>query len=84
LRFLTKQAYSGRVRADIDHNTYKPAAWRVDDYLKLDADSDDDDITGHVLAFAGQPRDEMARNDDVDNLVVRLSASSRQDMASGR
>jgi hypothetical protein len=41
------------VRADLDHKAYLPAAWRVDDYLELEAD--DDDLTSlrqHKLEFA--------------------------------
>ena len=66
------------MRTDIDHNAYKPAAWRIDDYLTI-ADGDaDDDIRGHVLTFAKEAKrlDGMQRSDDVDDLVVRSASGS--------
>jgi peptidyl-prolyl cis-trans isomerase SDCCAG10 len=36
-------AYDGKVRKDLDHRAYMPAAWRVDDYLNQE-DKDEDDF----------------------------------------
>lgn len=36
------QLYDGKVRQDIDHRAYMPAAWRVDDYLTAEDDEEDD------------------------------------------
>ena len=33
-----ERGYAGKVREDIDHKAYLPAAWRVDDYLEGDAE----------------------------------------------
>jgi hypothetical protein len=34
-----------QVRQDIDHRSYMPAAWRVDDYLNQEEDEDDFDLS---------------------------------------
>lgn len=34
-----------QVRQDIDHRTYMPAAWRVDEYLNQEEDEDDFDLS---------------------------------------
>ncbi len=59
-----------------DADMSMPAAWRVDSYL------DDDDAAGnnfaavrsHRLQFAKEPnaKDDMARKDNLDDLMVRL------------
>jgi peptidyl-prolyl cis-trans isomerase SDCCAG10 len=33
-----------QVRQDIDHRSYMPAAWRVDEYLNDDEEEEDPDI----------------------------------------
>jgi peptidyl-prolyl cis-trans isomerase SDCCAG10 len=33
------------VRQDIDHRSYMPAAWRVDDYLKEEEDDEEWDLS---------------------------------------
>ncbi|KAL4431122.1 hypothetical protein ABPG75_006378 [Micractinium tetrahymenae] len=67
--------YSGRVREDIDHRAYMPAAWRVDDYLGGEEGEEDDDLDlsslrQHRLAFAKDNKDAMSRSDNVDDYVV--------------
>ena len=59
-----------------DADMSMPAAWRVDSYL------DDDDAAGndfaavrsHRLQFAKEPnaKDDMARKDNLDDLMVRV------------
>lgn len=67
------QAYAGKVRKDIDHNAYKPAAWRVDSYLD---ESDEEDIVGslrsHRLVFSKDAGavDAMARQEKLDDYKV--------------
>ncbi|KAL4419176.1 hypothetical protein ABPG77_004899 [Micractinium sp. CCAP 211/92] len=67
--------YSGKVREDIDHRAYMPAAWRVDDYLAGEGEDDDEDLDlsslrQHKLAFAKDKKDAMSRSDNVDDYVV--------------
>jgi len=67
--------YDGKVRTDIDHKTYLPPSWRVDDYLdRDDLDASLDDLCTHKLAFTKNTGrvDDMARNmtDNVDDYVV--------------
>ncbi|KAK2079026.1 hypothetical protein QBZ16_002716 [Prototheca wickerhamii] len=70
--------YSGRVREDLDHAAYMPAAWRVDEYLAPGGpeggeDSSDDDLASlraHKLTFAKETRDAMSRKESVDDYVV--------------
>lgn len=68
------QAYAGKVRTDIDHDAYKPAAWRVDSYL--DASDDDQDIIAslrsHKLVFSKDTarNDNMARQEKLDDYSV--------------
>lgn len=67
------QAYAGKVRTDIDHNAYKPAAWRVDSYLD---EPDEEDLVGslrsHRLVFSKDSGavDAMARNEKLDDYKV--------------
>jgi hypothetical protein len=44
------KGYAGKVRTDIDHSTYMPAAWRADDYL------DGDFQVGGESGGGGRPR----------------------------
>lgn len=37
--------YVLQVRQDIDHRTYMPAAWRVDEYLNQEEDEEDFDLS---------------------------------------
>lgn len=63
--------YDGKVRKDIDHRAYMPAAWRVDAYLE--DESDDDTLASlrqHRLAFAKEQLDAMARRESVDDYEV--------------
>lgn len=68
------QAYAGKVRTDIDHNAYKPAAWRVDSYL--DESDEEEDLVGslrsHRLVFSKDSGavDAMARQEKVDDYKV--------------
>lgn len=67
--------YSGKVREDIDHRAYMPAAWRVDDYLAGEGKEEDEDLDlsslrQHKLAFAKNKKDAMSRSDNVDDYVV--------------
>ena len=68
------QAYAGKVRTDIDHNVYKPAAWRVDSYL--DESDEEEDLVGslrsHRLVFSkdGGAVDAMARQEKLDDYKV--------------
>jgi peptidyl-prolyl cis-trans isomerase SDCCAG10 len=34
-----------QVRQDIDHRSYMPAAWRVDEYLNQEEDEEDFDLS---------------------------------------
>jgi len=68
-------AYDGRVREDIDHSSYMPAAWRVDDYLTVegdDAGGDLADLRAHKLVFSKIKTgpDEMQRSNNADDYVV--------------
>mmetsp|Transcript_6778 Transcript_6778/g.18192 ORF Transcript_6778/g.18192 Transcript_6778/m.18192 type:complete len:560 (-) Transcript_6778:204-1883(-) len=68
-----KKGYAGKVDNSIDHTTYMPAAWRVDDYLEGDLlDTSIDELGRHQLNFAKAPgrKDEMARTDDAEDYVV--------------
>ncbi|KAF8063750.1 CYP57 [Scenedesmus sp. PABB004] len=67
-----QEAYDGKVRRDIDHRTYMPAAWRADDYLAGGSDDDDDldSLRKHKLEFSRAPGDAMARRDELDDYVV--------------
>ena len=67
----TAQGYSGKIRADVDHEALKPAAWRVDSYLDGDEDVSLASLRGHRLAFRTAPKDAMARSDNVDDLMVQ-------------
>ncbi|KAL0031312.1 hypothetical protein WJX79_002596 [Trebouxia sp. C0005] len=68
-----EEAYDGKVRTDINHDAYKPAAWRVDRYLD---GSDDEDIIGslrdHKLVFSNDKgaTDAMARTEKLDDYLV--------------
>ena len=68
------QAYAGKVRTDIDHNAYKPAAWRVDSYL--DESDEEEDLVGslrsHRLVFSKDNGavDAMARQEKLDDYKV--------------
>lgn len=69
------QAYAGKVRTDIDHNAYKPAAWRVDAYL--DESDEEEDLVGslrsHRLVFSKDSGavDAMARQEKLDDYKVQ-------------
>lgn len=71
------QAYAGKVRSDIDHNAYKPAAWRVDSYL--DESDEDEDLVGslrsHRLVFSKDTGavDAMARQEKLDDYKVQAT-----------
>ena len=67
------QAYDGQVRQDLNHDLLKPAAWRIENYL----DGDDDADHGNVgtlmrggLKFVKLPKDDMTRNEQVDDYSV--------------
>lgn len=68
------QAYAGKVRTDINHDAYKPAAWRVDSYL--DESDDEEDIMAslgsHRLVFSKDKSlsDAMARTEKADDYAV--------------
>lgn len=68
-----EEGYAGKVRNDINHDAYKPAAWRVDKYLD---GSDDEDIIGslrdHKLVFSNDKgaTDAMARTEKLDDYLV--------------
>lgn len=69
--------YSGKVREDIDHKAYQPAAWRVDDYASLEQEDAGGlaELRAHKLVFGGQraggqPADAMARQENLDDYVV--------------
>lgn len=66
--------YSGKVREDIDHRAYMPAAWRVDDYLGEEGEDEDDldlaSLRQHKLAFAKDQKDAMSRSDNLDDYIV--------------
>lgn len=69
------QAYNGQVAKDVNHEALMPAAWRLDRYLDADVDDDEDismaSLRGHRLTYdKSQQRDDMARNDNVDDLKV--------------
>jgi hypothetical protein len=68
------QGYNGKVDDGIDHKTYLPAAWRVDDYLDGDDDVSMDLLGSHKLLFSKAPRvgDDMARDMDRDDLEVNI------------
>ena len=56
-----------------------PAAWRLDRYLDADVEDDEDismaSLRGHRLKYdKSLMRDDMARNDSVDDLKVRPAA----------
>lgn len=71
------QAYAGKVRTDIDHNAYKPAAWRVDSYL--DESDVEEDLVGslrsHRLVFSKDSGaiDAMARQEKLDDYKVEAT-----------
>lgn len=72
---MTMQAYDGKVRKDLDHDKLMPAAWRLEKYLDADGDGDDDlsldALRAHTLVYnMARPGDDMARTDNVDDLVV--------------
>lgn len=74
------QAYNGQVAKDIDHEALMPAAWRLDKYLDADVDADEDfsldALRGHRLKYdKSRPGDDMARNDNIDNLTVCTSTA---------
>ncbi|KAI3433422.1 hypothetical protein D9Q98_003237 [Chlorella vulgaris] len=65
--------YDGKVRKDIDHRAYMPAAWRIDDYLDGGDDDEDLDLSSlrqHKLSFAKDRKDAMSRSDNTDDYVV--------------
>ncbi|CAK0747412.1 hypothetical protein CVIRNUC_001763 [Coccomyxa viridis] len=69
------EAYSGQVAKDVDHEALMPAAWRLDRYLDADVEADEDismaSLRGHRLKYdKSLMRDDMARNDNVDDLKV--------------
>ena len=70
------QAYAGKVRTDIDHNSYKPAAWRVDSYLDASDDEQDviESLRSHKLVFSKDTarNDHMARQEKLDDYSVSL------------
>lgn len=64
-------AYAGKIRKDIDHRAYMPAAWRIDDYLAEEDEEDDvEALRNHRLTFAKGAKDDMSRRDDVNDYVV--------------
>ncbi|GIL90281.1 hypothetical protein Vretimale_16331 [Volvox reticuliferus] len=71
--------YAGKVRSDLDHRSYMPAAWRVDDYLEAAAEEDGAGGHGDSLAALRSHRfeavkdrkDAMSRDmDNLDDYVV--------------
>ena len=75
------QAYNGQVAKGVDHEALMPAAWRLDKYLDADVDDDEDislaSLRGHRLTYdKSQQRDDMARNDNVDDLKVTVMHDS--------
>lgn len=76
-----QQAYDGKVRKDLDHEQLMPAAWRLEKYLDADGDGDDDlsldALRAHKLVYnKARPGDDMARADNVDDLVVSQRCSN--------
>ena len=75
------QVYNGQVAKGVDHEALMPAAWRLDKYLDADVDEDEDislaSLRGHRLTYdKSQQHDDMARNDNVDDLKVVDSHAS--------
>ena len=75
---MPAQAYAGKVRTDINHDAYKPAAWRVDSYLD-ESDDDQDVMTSlrsHRIVFSKDKSlsDAMARTEKADDYAVRQRA----------
>ncbi|WIA14398.1 hypothetical protein OEZ85_002925 [Tetradesmus obliquus] len=68
------EAYDGKVREDIDHRSYMPAAWRVDAYLNEEGEGQGEDdlasLRQHKLEFSRAPGDAMDRSDNLDDYVV--------------
>ncbi|PSC77004.1 peptidyl-prolyl cis-trans isomerase CYP57-like [Micractinium conductrix] len=63
--------YDGKVRGDVDHRAYLPAAWRVDGYLAGDEEELDlAALRQHKLTFAKGTKDAMSRSDNIDDYVV--------------
>ncbi|KAG2432706.1 hypothetical protein HYH02_006689 [Chlamydomonas schloesseri] len=71
------KGYAGKIRDDLDHRAYMPAAWRVDSYL--DEEEADEEAAGSGLAglrshrfeAAKERKDNMARDmDNLDDYVV--------------
>ncbi|KAI8467746.1 MAG: hypothetical protein J3K34DRAFT_471411 [Monoraphidium minutum] len=62
-------AYDGRVNASIDHNTYMPAAWRVDDYGE-DEDAGGGGGGGDDLASLRRHRLEFAKGSRAGELQL--------------
>ena len=86
----TVQVYNGQVAKGVDHEALMPAAWRLDKYLDADVDDDEDislaSLSGHRLTYdKSQQSDDMARNDNVDDLKVTvMHDSSHSRWLSGR
>ncbi|MEW5301137.1 MAG: hypothetical protein WDW36_004016 [Sanguina aurantia] len=65
------QGYDGKVDKKMDHKTYMPAAWRVDDYLGADEDDSLENLKRHELRFSkASGTDAMTRTETVDDYVV--------------
>ncbi|GLI71539.1 hypothetical protein VaNZ11_016771 [Volvox africanus] len=71
--------YAGKVRSDLDHRSYMPAAWRVDSYLESADEEEETDGHGDSLAALRSHRfeavkdrkDVMSRDmDNLDDYVV--------------
>lgn len=74
---LKEGGYGGKVDANIDHRSYMPAAWRVDEYLEPsgeirgEVDDNLETLKGHRLVFAERrERDALARSDNLDDYIV--------------
>ena len=70
------QAYAGKVNNDINHDAYRPAAWRVDRYL--DEEDDEDTFTAlrsHRFVFNNDKGavDAMARTEKADDYLVIIA-----------
>lgn len=57
----------------------KPAAWRIESYLEGEDEADTANIASLVrggIRFAKLPKDEMTRQEDVDDYSVRAKLAS--------
>ena len=70
------QAYAGKVNNDINHDAYRPAAWRVDRYLDEEDDGDTfNSLRSHRFVFNNDKGavDAMARTEKADDYLVIIT-----------